>query len=69
MTLLATALCPVLTLPPEYFLMMMMMMPMMMVVVLKMMPTSPPEDPPGVLSGLCGFLVTPNTGLLQPKLT
>ena len=43
--------------------------PLMMVVVVMMMFTSPPEDPPGVLSRLCGFLVTPNTGLLQPKLT
>jgi hypothetical protein len=29
---------------------------------------SPPEEPPGLKSLLCGFLVTPNIGLLQSEL-
>ena len=29
---------------------------------------SPPDDPPGVRSLLCGFIVKPQIGLLHPKL-
>jgi hypothetical protein len=29
---------------------------------------SPPEEPPGLKSVLCGFLVSPKMGLLQSKL-